>query len=255
MKAIMTLNLVNKESNRLFTRKIGKERLFINSILVRINGLVHDALLGKTRALIESYKVNSGICNMTDYFYDEIDKYEGLLERRNGIDYTKVSFTSKYKHEISCDCEININFMGLIESFDKLTSIINLVYLSGGFDSRGSFYSVEKKIQKKLNLLLSQIVTTKATKNSQENVTDILKTGHHQLLEIVDVDNIDILIKAMNSSYAPGLSKQNISQVNVRLKQLKNEMTDTLQIKEASFKLKELQKDTTDILKTQEVCG
>ena len=254
MNAIMTLNLVNKESNRLFTRKIGDKRLFINAILVRINGLVHDALLGKTGALIESYKVNFGICNMTDFFYDEIDKYEGLLERRNGIDYSKVSFTSKFKHEISCDCEININFMGLIESFDKLTSIINLVYLSGGFDSRGSFYSVEKKIQKKLNSLLSQIVTTKATKDSQENVTDILKTEHHQSLEIVEVGNIDILIKAMNSSYAPGLSKQNISQVNVRLKQLKKEMNDDLRIKEASVKLKELNKDTTNDLVIKEAC-
>jgi len=234
MKAIQTLKLVNKEADNIFIRTVGQEQLFMILVMSRINNLIHDCLFGKAAALIETYKINQRINDMADYFYDEIDKFEGLLERRNGLEHKKVKFISQHTHEMSVSSELSINISNLIEVFDKLISTIKLVHLSGGFDCLHSFYATKQRAQKKLNRLLSTIMQSKSTKDAQMNVSDILKNNSDQLFEIPSKKDIDILIKAMNTSYGPGLSKHIKAQITFRLKQLKktdNEINS--QMKEA----------------------
>jgi len=234
MKATKELHLVNKETARIFTRKISSQRFFMTAVITRVNGLIHDCVLGKILALVEASKINDLICTTTEELYDEIDKFEGLLERRNNFDHTKVKFMTQFKQEISCGSEININISNMIEAFDSLISIIKLVHLSDGFDSQATCFDVIKNIQKKINIMLGSIINLKATKNSQSNICDILNSNSNEDYIRVVEKNLSIILKAMESTYAPAINRSIKTQIIFRLKKLQIQQTTESSVQEAS---------------------
>ncbi len=217
MQATMRLNIVNKETMNVLNRILPNKDNYFERVCVKIGLLIRDSLLNNAYALVALYQLHDEILNLSAYFDDEIDKFEGQIEKKKMLDPNKVKFIAKYDYDMPCGNALTCALYELMEGFDRLISTVKLLYLSGLMESKPAFYQLKQRYQKNLNRILSKIIQTSSSPNHHVNLMDIINGDC-----VIDESVIDIntLKDALNSPYAPGFSPQKAHQLRYKLNQL-----------------------------------
>lgn len=215
MQATMRLNIVNKETMAILSRILPNKDNYFERVCVKVGLLIKDSLLNNAYALVCLYQLHDEILNLSAYFDDEIDKFEGQIEKKKALDPNKVNFIAQYSYDMPCSNAVSCTLYELMEGFDRLMSTLKLLHLSGFLESRPAFYALKERYQKKLNALLSQIIQTPSSKNRQTTVTELINNPGSVDPSLI---NLHVLKEALDAPYAPGFSPQILSNLKYKLK-------------------------------------
>ncbi|WP_028389302.1 AcaB family transcriptional regulator [Legionella fairfieldensis] len=217
MQATIKLPVVNKETIDVLNRVLPDGRSYLERVYVKIGLLIKASALNNAFALVNLYQLHDEIINLSAYFDDEVDKFEGQIEKKKTINPTKVSFIAQSEHDLPCNNPLACSLYELMVGFDKLLSTLKLLHLSGLLESKAALYQLKERYQKKLNTLLSQIIQTPSTQHYPTSVAELIETP-----DAFDKTSIrlDVLIQALDAPYAPGVSAQGLHQMKYKLKQL-----------------------------------
>lgn len=211
MRATVVLNLANNESHHFFSKRLKNNDTLYESAIRKINLLLKKSIDYNACALLKVIELDEKIKKSTDYLFDELDKFEGQLEKRQFPGAKKVTFITKPSPDISCSNALNVSLIEWIEVFDKLISTLKLLQLSGCFESIDAFYSVKRRYQKHANKLLSAISLSSCASMPNESIKEVIaSTDDYEWQRLYD---------ALQSSYAPGFSPSLRNQLLYQLKQ------------------------------------
>ena len=82
MRATLTLNLVNKEVMHFFTKRLKNGETLYEAAIRKVNLLLKKSIDYNACALLTIVSLDEKIKQSTEYLYDELDKFEGQLEKR-----------------------------------------------------------------------------------------------------------------------------------------------------------------------------
>lgn len=214
MQTMVNLKLQSKEVESLFVRKIANGDQFLELVILKIGLIISSCLQGKVEALLMMYDLRENLLTELDFVSDEIDKYDGLLSKRMSSNYN-IEYLSPYEGKIACSNEISFNLVELITQYDILFSKVKHFFFMGGFESKQSFYSLRSKYQKRLNKLLSNIISLNAKNASKTSIDEFIENSDNQ-----GCQDVTKLILAINSTYSPGYNQHVRNQKVLRLKNL-----------------------------------
>lgn len=215
MQVTMKLNIVNKEVMSVLNRTMPNKDNYFERVFVKISLLIKDSIKGNAYALVSLYQLHDEILSLSAYFDDEIDKFEGQIEKKKVLDPSKINFIAKYHHDLACNNALSLALYELMEGFDKLISTLKLLHLSGSMESRPAFYQLKERYQKKLNALLSKIIQTPSSHKHQTMLKAIL--DNPELAYEASI-SLNTLKEALDAPYAPGFSPQILSNMKYKLK-------------------------------------
>lgn len=215
MQVTMKLNIVNKETMHILNRRMPNKDNYFERLCVKIGLLIKDSLMHNAYALVSLYQLQDDILNLSAYFDDEIDKFEGQIEKKKNLELNKINFIAQYNYDFPCGNALTCTLYELMEGFDKLISTVKLLYLSSSMESRAAFYQLKERYQKKLNALLSKIIQIPSSKHHTTTIAELIDN-----LEKADALKIDIhaLKEALDECYAPGFSPHVLSNMKYKLK-------------------------------------
>ncbi len=162
MKTTITLHLKTREAYQLFQRKINGDRLFINAILHKLNkitGLCRKEVPG---AHEQYQRIQKSLNGLSQQFADETKTFQGILQKEESLKNKTITFSPLFSQEVIIENPLTIKFIMLIEDYDELISITKLLHLAGCFQSTSDYYVNIRRIQKRINYRLSQIITKSA---------------------------------------------------------------------------------------------
>ncbi|HAT3881162.1 TPA: hypothetical protein ACWM1T_001820 [Legionella pneumophila] len=215
MQATMRLNIVNKETMKVLNRTLPNNDNYFERVGVKIGLLIKDSLLSNAFALVSLYQLHDEIINLSAYFDDEIDKFEGQIEKKKALNPSKVNFIAQYDYDMPCGNALSCALYELMEGFDRLISTLKLLHLSGLLESRAAFYQLKENYQKKLNALLSQIIQTPSSKNHSITVSELIENPENFNTSQISPHTLK---EALNAPYAPGFSPYVSSNLKYKLK-------------------------------------
>jgi hypothetical protein len=215
MQTTMRLNIVNKETMNILKRKLPNKDNYFERVCVKVGLLIKDSLLSNAFALVSLYQLHDEILNLSAFFDDEIDKFEGQIEKKKALDPSKVNFIAHYGYDMPCNNAVSCTLYELMERFDKLISTLKLLHLSDILESRPAFYQLKERYQKKLNCLFSKIIKTSSSKYHQTTVSELIETPEHVNASQI---NLHTLKEALDAPFAPGFSPQVLSNLKYKLK-------------------------------------
>lgn len=215
MQATLKLNIVNKETMNVLNRTLPNKDNYFERVCVKIGLLIKESLLSNAYALVTLYQLHDEILNLSAYFDDELDKFEGQIEKKKMLDPSKVNFIAKYDYDMPYSNALAGSLYELMEVFDKLISMLKLLHLSGSIESRPAFYQLKQRYQKKLNLLLSQIIQTPSSKRHGTNISECIENPDGIGTSVI---NLHVLKKALDAPYAPGFSPQVLLNLKYKIK-------------------------------------
>tara|TARA_Y100000588_G_C14167540_1_gene887641 strand:+ start:752 stop:1438 length:687 start_codon:yes stop_codon:yes gene_type:complete len=215
MQATMRLDIVNKETMNVLNRTLPNNDNYFERVCVKIGLLIKDSLLSNAFALVSLYQLHDEILNLSVYFDDEVDKFEGQIEKKNVLSPSKINFIAQYGYDMPCSNALSCALYELIDVFDKLISRLKLLHLSGLLESRAAFYQLKEGYQKKLNALLSKIIQTSSSKNHPFTVSELIEQPEKFNTSQISPHSLK---NALDSPYAPGFSPQVLSNLKYKLK-------------------------------------
>ena len=214
MRATISLKLVNKESANVLLRALPNGDNFFERIQIKAGLLIKDSILNNAQALMAIHCLYEELNRLKASFDDEIDKFEGQLEKRKLLQSHQINFEPQYSHELSCSNAFSMGLVELIELFDKLISALKLLHLSGALTPKTAFYMLKQRYQKQLNRLLGKILQLPSSKNVTASIQEIIGLPP---AEVADIDYHGLL-EAIKSPFAPGFSPQVLSQLTYQIK-------------------------------------
>lgn len=214
MRATMSLKLVNKECANLLQKRLPNGDNFIERVQIKAGLLIKDSILNNAQALMTIDCLYQELNALKASFDDELDKFEGQLEKRKLLQIHPISFQSQYSHELSCSNAFSMGLAELIVLFDKLISTLKLLHHTGALTPKTAFYALKQRYQKQLNQLLGKIIQTPSAKNKTASIQELIGLNP---AEAVDID-YQSLLEAVKSPFAPGFSPQLLSQLTYQLK-------------------------------------
>ena len=211
MRATLTLNLVNKEAMHFFTKRLKNGDTLYEAAIRKVNLLLKKSIDYNACALLTLVSLDEKIKQSTEYLYDELDKFEGQLEKRQFPGLKKVQFIPQFSPDVSCSNPVSVSLIEWVEVFDKLVSTLKLLNLSGCFESMEAFYAVKRRFQKQANRLLSSISLQATTSMASESIQEIIESDE-------DYD-WPRLYEALQSPHSPGFSPSLKNQLLYKIKQ------------------------------------
>ena len=215
MQATIHLDIVNKETMNVLNRTLPNNDNYFERVSVKIGLLIKDSLLGNAFALVSLYQLHDEILNLSACFDDDVDKFEGQIEKKNIRSLSKVNFVAQYSHDMPYGNALSCALYELIEVFDKLISRLKLLHLSGLLESRAAFYQLKEEYQKKLNALLSKIIQTPSSKRHSATVSELIEDPDNFKTSQISPHTLK---EALDAPYAPGFSPQVLSNLKYQLK-------------------------------------
>lgn len=215
MRATIRLHLVNQETVSIFSRTLKNGDNFFERVNVKAGMLIKESVLNNAHALVAIYTLHDELTHLSAFFDDEIDKFEGQIEKRNMPGGKSIQFKVLLEQEFPCSNTFSMALAELIELFDKLISTLKLVHLAGLLDSRHTLYTLKQNYQKKLNVLLSKVIQTVSFKNKSLTIQEAIRLCDSKHPEL----NFSLLKAALQSPYAPGFSPHVLSQLGYQINQ------------------------------------
>ena len=100
MTTFVTLTLSNNEINRLFTRELKNGVNFYQKLMSKVASLIKCCQEQRVYALLSLYQMNEAVNTTTQKFYDDIDKFEGLLEKKKHLAGKKITYQPVHFPEV-----------------------------------------------------------------------------------------------------------------------------------------------------------
>lgn len=158
MKAEITLNLRTREVYKLFERKISGDRLFIEAILRKMNGVVGGCRKQDPLAIKSFHQIENQLKELTNEFGSEVKRYEGLLSKKKEFKGKEINIVVQFLPKIAVSNTLSLLLAEFIESYDKLIAILKLLRLAGCFESEGDYFVNLRQVQKAVNRALSGVI-------------------------------------------------------------------------------------------------
>lgn len=215
MRASLTLSLVNQESMHFFSKRLKSGNTLYEAAIRKVNLLLKKTKDYNACALLTTVALDEKIKQSTAYLFDELDKFEGQLEKRQFPGLKKVQFIPQFSPDVSCSNPIHVSLIEWVEVFDKLISTLKLLNLSGCFESREAFFTVKRRFQKHANGLLSAIIVQSTSAMPIDSIQDVIASN-------ADYD-WQRLYKALQSPHSPGVSLSHEKQLLNKIKKKSDE--------------------------------
>ena len=161
MKASIELPLFTREVYKLFERKIDGDRLFIGAILHKFNHMMRRSRQEATSENNSFKKMERDILRLTEQFSNEINRIEGLLQKKKDFNDRKIHFIAQFHQSITVNNPLCMYLIEFIAVYDKLLATIKLLQLARCFVSEQDYFSYIKRNQREANQLLSKLLLEK----------------------------------------------------------------------------------------------
>jgi hypothetical protein len=211
MTTSLQLVLANPEVNRLFTRKLPDGSNFYQALLHKVSSLVRRCENKQAYALVTLKNVQEMILSLTSEFDDEIDKFEGLLEKKKHLKDKVFHFEKRFKQEVSFDNSVAAALVELFEIYDRLVSILKILRTARCFVNDDDYFNNLRRYFKSINRVLSHLLLIPLNHLKTLTFTDVMETPQEDL-------DYHALLEAMSSSLAPRLPEKIRNPILLRLK-------------------------------------
>lgn len=158
MKTTVTLELKTREVHHLFKRKISSSRLFIDAILHKLNKLIGLRKKGLPETEEHYQVIKQHLNDLNQYLEAEAKRFQEFVQKDPLLKNKTISFKAQFFPEIRVENSLTVTLIACIEQYDKLITIIKLLYLAGYFKSTQDYYANIKRTQKIANQALSKII-------------------------------------------------------------------------------------------------
>ena len=158
MKITIEFALKTREVYQLFLRKINGDRLFIQSVLHKLNCI---AQLSKQNSNIRSpiyQQIEQDLLVITQQFEDEAYRFEALLLKQKKFKSEKINVIAQFYSNVTVTNQLTMLLVQFIKTYDYLIAILQLLRLTDCFIDNNDYYVNIKRIQKLSNRLLSGII-------------------------------------------------------------------------------------------------
>jgi hypothetical protein len=210
MTTTVKLTLSNFEVYRLFTRNIKEGANFYEQLMNKISSLLKCCKERRVEAFLNVYQMNESINRTTTYFYDEIDKLEGVLEKKKYLSGKQITFKPTHFPEVRLDSGIACSLVELFEVYDRLISQLKLIRVAGCLAHDDDYFTNLRRYFKKINRLLSTLLLTPINKHHRVTLDDVLNQTEAYFAHVALYGAFDwtVLCKAINSNAVPRIEEK-----------------------------------------------
>lgn len=221
MSTTITLTLSNFEVYRLFLRELKNGNKFYQEVITKINSLMQYSQERRVFALLHLYQMHETIKNTVNHFYDEIDKFEGVLEKKKHLAGKKLSFKAQHFPEIPFDNAIACVFVELFTVYDQLISQLKTLRIAGCFSNDNDYFNNLRRFFKSVNTLLSQCLLIPLKTIPSITLEEAIDGAESYKMHTALHGEIDytLLYKALTSHIAPRIEEKIRQPLLVRLNQ------------------------------------
>jgi hypothetical protein len=230
MTTTVKLTLSNFEVNRLFTRELKAGVNFYQQLMSKVASLMRRCQEQHVYPLLRLYQMNERINRTLHNFYDEIDKFEGVLEKKKHLAGKKFNFKPVHFPEAHFDNALASNLVELFEVYDRLISQLKILRTAGCFTNDDDYFSNLRRYFKEVNRLLSDLLLSSVKDLPPITLEEAIKhtESYQSYAQLHGEMDFSLLYKALTSNLAPRLEEKIrqplLSLLNKRLQQ-ENEPT------------------------------
>lgn len=210
MTTTIKLTLCNREVYRVFTRELKEGELFYEQVMNKLSGLLRCCQEGRVEAFLRIYQLNNEVSRIVEYIYDEIDKFEGVIDKKKQLAGKEFAFKPVYFPEVRFDSGLACNLVELFEVYDRLISVLKVLRAAGCFTNDDDYFANLRRYFKKINQLLSKLLLTSVSKLSPISLGEILNNTPEYEAYVAEQGPIDcsLLFKAIHSHVVPRLEEK-----------------------------------------------
>lgn len=220
MTTSMKLALANKEVNRIFTRKLTNDALFYTAVMHKVAMLIKRCQEQHAYALWALHQIEGAIHELTNRFYDEIDKLEGVLEKKKHLFGKAFQYTPCFHPEVDFNSSIAADLVEFFDVYDRLISTLKTLRSARGFANDNDYYHNLRRYFRDTNRLLSRIQLTKIQTLPIITFVDVVDNSQSYQDAAIHQGPVDpvLFYQVMTSSLAPRLEEPHRQSLLHRLK-------------------------------------
>ena len=225
MTTTVKLALANFEVYRLFTRELKEGVNFYQQLMNKVGSLIKRCQALHAYPLLRLYQMNEEITQTLQHFYDEIDKFEGVLEKKKHLAGKQFYYKPVHFLEAPFDNALASNLVELVEVYDKLISTLKTLRTAGCFSNDDDYFNNLRRYFKTVNRLLSQLLLSSMKDLPPITLDEVFKQAQSYKAHATLHGQLDWsqLYKALTSHVAPRLEEKTrrplLALLNQRLQQ------------------------------------
>ena len=210
MTTFVTLTLSNNEVHRLFTRELKNGVNFYQKLMNKVTSLIKCCQEQKAYALLSLYQMNDSVNTLIHQFYDDIDKYEGVLEKKKHLVGKKFTYQPVYFPKVPFDSALACTLVELFEVYDHLISLLKTLRSAGCFSNDDDYFNNLRRLFKEVNRLLSTLLLSSVKALPSLTITEVIHHEEAYQLYATAHGEMDyaLLYKALTSNVAPRLEEK-----------------------------------------------
>lgn len=210
MTTYVTLTLSNNEVNRLFNRELKNGVNFYQQLMNKITSLIKSCKEQRVFALLSLYQMNESVNATIQKFYDDIDKFEGVLEKKKYLAGKKITYNPVHFPKVCFDSALASSLVELFEVYDHLISLLKTLRTAGCFTHDDDYFNNLRRTFKEVNRLLSALLLHSVKKLPSITLDDTINHSEVYQLHISLHGEVDysLLYKALTSNVAPRIEEK-----------------------------------------------
>ena len=220
MQASITLSVSNKSTLHTLNakRKQCKYSLF-ESLLFKISKVYQLSRDFNLPAYILLQDVRDKIEDKTNYLFDEIERYESILNKSDAYKRASFEFKSKFEKVLDFYNPITCDLIELLTTYDRLISKLKLVSMYGYFQTRHDFIHLEKKYKKDMDKLIVELQSFKLDEIKNIDLNNFEEYSVDELKTTIDHKKLE---QALKSNITPLMSDEDYKNALDKIKKLEN---------------------------------
>lgn len=225
MTTTVKLTLSNHEVNRLFTRELKNGVNFYQKLMSKVASLIKSCKEQRVYALLSLYQMNEDVNTLIQKFYDDIDKFEGVLEKKKHLAGKKITYQPVHFPEVCFDSALASSLVELFEVYDHFISLLKTLRAAGCFTNDDDYFNNLRRAFKEVNRLLSTLLLSSVKDLPSITLDEAIHQKESYQLHTQHHGEMDysLLYKALTSNVAPRLEEKIrqplLSCLNKRLEQ------------------------------------
>lgn len=210
MTTFVTLTLCNFEVNHLFTRTLKNGENFYQKLMNKVASLIKCCQEQRVYALLSLYQMNEAVNTIIQKFYDDIDAFEGVLEKKKLLAGKKITYQPVHFPKARFDSALACSLVELFEVYDHLISLLKTLRTAGCFSNDDDYFNNLRRYFKEVNRLLSALLLTSVKDMASITLDEAVHQKESYQLHTTQHGDMDysILYKALTSNVAPRLEEK-----------------------------------------------
>lgn len=210
MTTTIKLTLRNHEVNRLFTRELKNGVNFYEKLMGKVARLTKCCQEQRVYAVLSLHQMNESIHAIIQKFYDDIDKFEGILEKKKHLAGKKITCQPVHFPEVRFDSALAASLVELFEVYDRLISLLKTLRTAGCFNNDDDYFNNLRRYFKAVNRLLSALLLSAVKELPSMTFEEMINQDEscpHPATQHGAMD-YGLLVKALTSNVAPRLEEK-----------------------------------------------